>query len=248
MIQAILFDLDDTLLGNGMKSFMPGYFDLLGQHASAYLEKQRFLAELLHCTQAMMSNTEPALSNRDVFWAAFEQRTGLQVDELEPFFDHFYRNDFSELQAITQQRPAAAGLVRACLAQGLQVVVATNPVFPRVAIEQRLLWAGIPETEFDYALVTSYENMCATKPHQAYYRQILDTIGCSPQAALMVGDHWENDIAPAAALGLSTYWITPDGAAPPDATLASEYGTLDKLHQLVLSGWLDTLPTGEIRD
>ena len=237
MIQAILFDLDDTLLGNNMDAFIPPYFDLLGRHVSLYLEKDRFLAELLHCTRAMMTNTDPAVFNRDVFWLAFEQRTGLPTAELEPFFERFYRGHFSRLQAVTQQRPVAAELIRACLARDLQVVIATNPVFPRVAIEQRLLWAGIPATEFNYALVTSYENMRATKPHQAYYRQILDTIDCDPQAAVMVGDNWENDIAPAAALGLNTYWIAPAGATPPDTHLASDYGTLDKLHQLILSGW-----------
>lgn len=239
MIQAILFDLDDTLLGNNMDVFIPPYFDLLSRHVQPYLEKERFLAELLRCTRAMMTNTDTAVYNRDVFWAALERRTGLQATEMEPFFDRFYRGDFSQLQSVTQQRPAAAGLVRGCLDRGLRVVIATNPVFPRVAIEQRLLWAGVPATEFEYALVTSYENMRATKPHQAYYRQILDTIDCAPEAALMVGDSWENDIAPAAGLGLSTYWITPDGAAPPDARLVDDYGTLDKLHQLMLSGWLE---------
>ncbi|HEX6383786.1 MAG TPA: HAD family hydrolase [Anaerolineae bacterium] len=241
MIQAILFDLDDTLLGNSMKAFIPRYFDLFGKHAGQYLEKKRFLAELLYCTQAMMANTDPALSNRDAFWSAFEERTGLRTAELEPFFDQFYRGHFSQLQAVTQQRPVAAELIRACFARGLQVVIATNPVFPLVAIEQRLLWAGVPVTEFDYALVTSHENMYATKPHQAYYRQILRTIDCSPELALMIGDNWENDIEPAAKLGLNTYWVAPDGTVPPDVNLVSEYGTLDKLYQLVSSGWLDTL-------
>lgn len=241
MIQAILFDLDDTLLGNSMKAFIPQYFDLFGKHAGQYLEKKRFLAELLYCTQAMMANTDPAVSNRNVFWAAFEQRTGLQTAELEPFLDQFYRRHFSQLQAVTQQRPAAVELIRLCLARGLQVVIATNPVFPRVAIEQRLLWAGVPVTEYNYALVTAYENMHATKPHQAYYRQILRTIDRSAELALMVGDNWENDIEPAAAVGLSTYWVAPDGAVPPDDTLVDEYGTLDKLYELVSSGWLDTL-------
>lgn len=248
MIQAILFDLDNTLLGNSMKTFMPRYFDLLGKHASSYIEQQRFLVELLTCTRAMMTNTDPAINNRDVFWTAFERRTGLQAAEIEPFFDRFYRGDFSQLQSVTQPRPAAASLIRECLARELQVVIATNPVFPRVAIEQRLLWAGVPATEFDYALVTSYENMRATKPHHAYYLQILDTIGCAPKAALMIGDDWENDIVPAAGLGLSTYWVAPNGAAPPDPRLVSDHGALDKLNELISSGWLDTLPTEEIRD
>ncbi|MEJ2750326.1 MAG: hypothetical protein P8183_20825 [Anaerolineae bacterium] len=99
MIKAVLFDLDDTLLGNDMEKFLPNYFALLGKHAERYLEKERFLQELMAGTQAMIANTDTAVSNRNVFWQTFQQRTGLDPAELEPFFEQFYRSIFPQLVA-----------------------------------------------------------------------------------------------------------------------------------------------------
>jgi FMN phosphatase YigB (HAD superfamily) len=56
----------------------------------------------------------------------------------------------------------------------------------------------------------------------------------------MVGDNWENDMVPAATLGLRTYWITNDEQVESEKiSLISEYGTLDALLDLLSSGWLD---------
>jgi FMN phosphatase YigB (HAD superfamily) len=240
MIEAVLFDLDDTLLGNNMEQFISQYFVMLGEYAQPYLDRDTFLKELLFSTQAAMANTDTAVSNREVFWAVFQERTGLDPAELEPFFDEFYRHQFPRLQTVTEHRPVAADLVRLCFEQGAKVVVATNPVFPRAAIEERLLWAGVPVTEFPYALVTTYENMYATKPHQAYYRQILNTVEVVPEATLMVGDDWKNDVEPTAALSMFNYWVS-DKAIPPDETLVTDYGSLSNLHALLASGWLRQL-------
>jgi FMN phosphatase YigB (HAD superfamily) len=238
MIEAILFDLDDTLLGNDTAVFMPGYFSLLGEHAQKRLNRDQFMQGLLLGTQAMMQNAAPTETNRGVFWHTFQQATGLDPDELEPFFDEFYRNEFSQLAALTQSRPIAAQLVRSCFKWGLRIVIATNPLFPRTAIEARLAWAGVPVSEFAYDLVTTYQNMHAAKPHQAYYCEILEKIECSPVEALMVGDDWERDMVPAAALGLHTYWIQPDGQEPPEANIASDYGSLASLYDRLQAGWL----------
>ena len=241
MIEAILFDLDDTLLGNDMEKFLPAYFALLGEHASRFLDKKRFLQELMTGTQAMIISMNTAVSNRDVFWQTFQQRTGLDPDEMEPFFDQFYRETFPQLKSTTEKRPLAHPLVKFCFTQGLKVVIATNPLFPARAIEERLDWAGVPVTEFDYDLVTAYENMHATKPNPAYYVEILDAIGCPPQSVLMVGDDWKNDIAPAAGLGMGTFWICANGSEPPEADLLDGCGTLAALWERVQAGWLGEL-------
>ncbi|MCP4423920.1 MAG: HAD family hydrolase [Chloroflexi bacterium] len=241
MIKAILFDLDDTLLGNDMEKFLPAYFMLLGKHAERYLDRERFLHELMFCTQAMIGSRDTAVSNRDVFWQTFQQRTGLDPDELEPFFDRFYCQTFPQLRTTTEKRDVAAPLVQNCFAQGLKVVVATNPLFPARAIKERLDWAGTPVTMFDYALVTTYENMHAAKPNPAYYAEILRVIDCAPESALMVGDDWKNDIVPAAELGLFTYWISRDGQEPPEKGLATDHGSLAALRERVQSGWLGEL-------
>ncbi|MBK8987744.1 MAG: HAD family hydrolase [Chloroflexi bacterium] len=239
MLQAVLFDLDDTLLGNNMDTFIPGYFALLGKYAERYLPRDRFLRELMVCTQAMISSTDTAVSNRDVFWGTFQQRTGLDPTELEPFFETFYAEQFPQLAAATSKRAGAPELVQLCLDRGLKVVIATNPMFPRRAVEERLAWAGLPLSDYAYDLVTSYEVMHATKPHPAYYREILAYIQVSPAAALMVGDDWENDIAPAAAVGCATYWLPAENAAPPDPSLLTGSGSLAQLYAQLADGWPD---------
>jgi FMN phosphatase YigB (HAD superfamily) len=237
MIKAVLFDLDDTLLGNNMEKFIPPYFDMLGNHMAPRYPKDKFLQALLVSTDAMITNQDPAVSNRDAFWRKFQQLTGQGADELEAYIKIFYEEQFPQLKRVTEHRPIAADLVRTCLEQGWQVVIATNPLFPRIAIEHRLAWAGVPVTEFPYALITAYENMSATKPYPAYYAQILEKLDCAAETAVMVGNDWGNDIEPAAFLGLHTYWVTQNGNAPPDPALVTAYGSLSDLHQRLQAGW-----------
>lgn len=241
MIKAVLFDLDDTLLGNHMDTFIPSYFQLISQHAEPYLPGNIFLQELMIATQAMMSNLDPAVTNREAFWQMFQQRNGMDPQELEPVFHEFYLGKFEELAGLTQFRPSAAPLVEACMDQQLEVVIATNPMFPKVAVDARLRWAGLPVDTYDFRLVTTYETSHATKPHQAYYQEVLDEIGCAPQHAIMVGDDWERDIVPASDMGLFTYWISQNGDAPPDEGRPTAFGTLKELRQRVDDGWLSTL-------
>jgi FMN phosphatase YigB (HAD superfamily) len=94
------------------------------------------------------------------------------------------------------------------------MAVATNPVFPRTAVEQRLDWAGVPAREFPYDLITTYENMHATKAHPAYYREILSRLNRKPGECLMVGDDRQRDIEPAAGEGIPVFWVHSD--APPN--------------------------------
>ncbi len=238
MIKAILFDLDDTLLGNDIDTFLPRYFKLLGQYARPFLDQQRLMQALLLGTDATTKNIDPTLTNREVFWSIFQDSTGMDAAEMELNFDAFYRNEFEQLQNVVTCKPVAADLVRRCIDLGLQVVIATNPLFPRRAIEARLRWAGVPVTEFDYALVTTYENMHATKPQPLYYKEILQKINGSPETTLMVGDSWDNDIEPAAGLGLFTYWIELPGKTPTTSTIPTGSGSLGRLYKQIQAGWL----------
>ena len=241
MIQSLLLDLDDTLLGNEVDVFMHRYFGLLNDYAAQRFDSDSFLPHLMQSTREMIRNTDPRLTNDQVFWASFETLTGGRRAELEPFFNTFYETEFIKLKTTTTHRPAAATLINAALERGLSVVVATNPLFPMTAIEQRLEWAGLPTAEFDFTLVTSYENMHAAKPQPAYYREILSVTGDAPENALMVGDDWKNDIVPAAEVGRCTYGSAPDDATPDDPALVTGRGTLDDLAERVAGGWLEQL-------
>lgn len=241
MIKAILFDLDDTLLENEVDSFMTGYFGLLSEYARPIMDSGPFVEKLVTATQAAIGNTDPALTNADVFWLRFLEATDLNRDDLEPFFVRFYETEFPRLRATTRPVPSAAELVQQSIDRGLAVVIATNPLFPRMAIEQRLEWADVPVTAHDYALVTTYENMHATKPQPLYYQEILDEIGVRPHEALMVGNDWKNDMIPASAVGTFTYWVADADAQRPDDMPVSGQGSLSELHQRITAGWLDDL-------
>ena len=235
MLKAILFDLDDTLLGNDMDDFLPGYFQLIGKFASQFFPPEEFLEELMICTEAMYTNIDPTTANRDVFWSRFEQRTGKDPNEMEAFFSRFYSEQFDQLQHLTTKRPFAKKLVDYCQEQGWEVVIATNPLFPKTAIDARLEWAGLPIDQYDFPLVTTYENMHATKPQPAYYAEILDRIGVQPAEAIMIGNDWENDIVPAQSLGIHTFWLSLNGDSSP-ADSAVPYGrTLQDVHTFIKS-------------
>ncbi|MDX1664464.1 MAG: HAD family hydrolase [Candidatus Promineifilaceae bacterium] len=235
-IKTILFDLDDTLLGNKMETFLPRYFDLLGQYAhSLFPNSKRLMQELMIGTQAMIASRDATLTNREVFWKGFSERTGLKSEETERFFNRFYDEAFLELQAVTEVRPSAVDLMQTCLERDIEVVIATNPLFPLRAIEHRLAWAGLSVENFDFALVTSYDNMHAAKPERAYYREILERVETEPERALMVGNDWENDIEPAAAVGMRVYWITPRPESAPEPALLTGSGTLEAFHQWLMA-------------
>ncbi len=241
MIKSILFDLDDTLLGNDTYEFLPRYFSLLKQYGGRYLPEEQFLRMLLLSSEAMSKNIDPHRTNREVFWMRFGELTGINTCALEADLDDFYQHEFETLRAVTVYNPAAAKLMDTCFDLGLKVVIATNPMFPRRAIEARLAWAGVAVDDYPYALVTTIENMHATKPHEAYYREILEEVDCSPQEALMVGDDVKRDIEPAVNLGLYTYWLQTSNAPLPKDVRPTAQGDLSALLDLILDGWLVTL-------
>jgi HAD superfamily hydrolase (TIGR01509 family) len=92
----------------------------------------------------------------------------------------------------------------------------------------------LPEFAEAYPGFLSFR-MGAAKPDADIYLRALEALGVSPNAAVMVGDTYRNDILPALNLGMKTVWLLhrPDkeradlvqalnGDAPrPDLTLAS---------------------------
>jgi HAD superfamily hydrolase (TIGR01662 family) len=189
-----------------MQRFLPPYFAALGRCMAQFVAPDKLVPMLLVATRAMMADQDPHVTNQQAFNAHFFAALGYPEAEVRPTIRAFYEEEFPALRQYTQARPQARPLVQALFERGYQVVIATNPMFPRRAIEHRLGWAGV--ADFPFALITSYENAHFCKPNPRYYQEILDHLACRPQDAIMVGDDWENDIQPAVRVGLHTYWIT----------------------------------------
>ncbi len=221
MIKALLFDLDDTLLANDMATFLPAYFQGVTRHFPERAAGQ-MIQDLMTGTRAMLANTDPTRMLRPVFLDNFPL---LAVDPVTVWerFEAFYGTDFTELRALTTPRPAARYVLEWAVAAGYQVVVATSPLFPLAAIQERLHWADVAGLPFD--LITHIENCHFAKPHPEYFAEILARLGVRPDEALMVGNDWSDDLVPAAQLGLPHYWIAPPGTPPPaGAPLAAPLG------------------------
>jgi FMN phosphatase YigB (HAD superfamily) len=229
-MKALLLDLDDTLLGNSIPQFVQAYFKALAAWVGDLVPSDRLIGELLRATKAMQSNNGER-TNEEVFAATFYPALGIARNRIERVFDSFYAEAFPDLRRLTQPRPEARALIELAMGHNLQVVIATNPLFPATAIEQRLEWAGAPVTELSFDLVTSYEIMHATKSSPAYYREILERIDRRPEECMMAGDDWSWDVLQATSVGIPAFWVTKPGGRPPagDPPLLLGHGTLADL-------------------
>jgi FMN phosphatase YigB (HAD superfamily) len=232
-IRAIFFDLDGTLLDQ-MDDFLPNYFQGLAACMAHIMPPDEFINHLLQASGVMMVNDGRA-TNEEVFSAAFYPLAGHSRQELEPLFMDFYANGYPALRQYTGYKPEARWVVQRAFGLGYDVVIATNPLFPATAIEQRLEWAGI--ADFPYRLVTTYENSRACKPNLLYYEQTLESIGHCPEACLMVGDE-DGDMV-AARLGCATFLVSGPAMELGSTTPKPTYrGTLADLEALLKSGAL----------
>lgn len=245
MITTILLDLDDTLLGNPTPQFVESYFAALNGFLPAPVS-----GPLLHAVRAIMARGEVGMTNAERFYTALDPALGISRAEFDETVSAFYRDVFPGLRSVTTRRPVARRLVDTLIARGYTVVVATNPFFPRQAVEQRLAWAGVPVDEVPFALVTHLENMHFVKAHPEYYEETLARVGAAPSEAVMAGDDWHNDIVPATRAGINTFWIGAPESAPDRSSDVQPggTGTLDDFARAALEdGWLDRLAPRPLR-
>ena len=227
-MQAILFDLDGTLLPMDIDIFTKGYFGLLTKKAAPYgYTPQALVDGIWTATKAMVQN-DGTMSNSDRFWEAFAARFGQRVYDDIPLFDAFYTHEFKEAVCYTQPAPQKAqSAVELAHAAADKVILATNPIFPLVGVETRLTWLGLHITDFDH--ITSYENSRFCKPNPLYYEALLNEYGLCAKDCLMVGNDVQEDIEPASAIGLQTYLLTDCMINRANAAVCGMAGTFDEL-------------------
>jgi len=203
-LEAVLFDLDGTLLASDIRTaFIPHYFELLRRRMAPWVTPQRLSEGLWEGTRAMEAN-DGSRTNETAFAEVFYPYIGISAETLAPELARFYAEEFPQLKRYVQPRPEARQVVQTAFELGYLVAIATNPHFPATATLQRLEWAnvhGLP-----YSKVTSYENCSFAKPNLGYYREILQELGCPAHRALVVGDEAMDMVA--GNLGCPTYLVS----------------------------------------
>jgi FMN phosphatase YigB (HAD superfamily) len=243
MIKAVLLDLDDTLIITNTAEFFPTYLKALGEYASAFASPKTFV-------QMVVTTYNEALQTQDVTDRLYPRFVrGLNANlgnshkghEIEHLFAGFYANEYAALSSMIKPRPETPPFLHWLAEHGYQLVVATNPAIPESATLQRMAWGGIPADRYQFAAVTTLENMHFGKPQPEYFEEILLRIDVNASEAIMIGDDWDNDMVGAAACGMHTFWIAGQGVLPPDDIPISGYGTYRHLIALIEAGWLDIL-------
>lgn len=207
MTTQLLLDLDDTLLVNPMDTFVPAYFGALGKFLTPYISPTIMLPALKAGTKAMLTNTDPAQTLEESFDTVFYPAVGIAKEELHPQISRFYVEEFPNLKPITSAHPSAVELVETALNLGFKVSIATNPIFPLIAVEERLRWANLDPKHFSFSLISSYETFHFAKPNPGYYTEFIGKLHSSPSQSYMVGNDKEMDILPSMQAGLKAYHV-----------------------------------------
>jgi FMN phosphatase YigB (HAD superfamily) len=207
----LLVDLDNTLLGNDMSTFIPAYLKALGAHLTDHMTPEKMVATMLAATQHMIDNNSFQKTLKESFDPWFYPPLGFTESEMRGHILKFYNEKFPGLKEITQFRPEAVDFIHTALARDYKIGIATNPLFPRTAIVQRLAWAGLPQGDHPFTLIPSYETFHFAKPNPAYFAEFLGRVGWPEGPVLMVGNDPDHDVRGAQEMGIPVFWISDSG-------------------------------------
>lgn len=204
-IKAVLFDLDGTLLKMDQEEFVKTYFKYLAKHlAPRGYEPEQLLKVFWAGVNAMVAN-DGSMTNEEAFWKVFTKAYGETSIEDKTYIDDFYKNDFNRVQEVCGFYKEAKEIITLVKAKGKIPVLATNPLFPHTATENRMSWAGLEPS--DFAEYTTYENCHYCKPNPQYYEELLQKLDLKPEECLMVGNDVEEDMIPAEKLGMQRFLL-----------------------------------------
>lgn len=205
MINTVLFDLDGTLLGMKDKDFEERYFYLIAKKFSKYNKPEELYKIIWDATVHMVKNTDGIRLNQDRFFERFNSL--IKPEYIDTYYDgfmEFYNKEFDYVKDATFEMKHMIEAVKILKEKGYDVLVATNPLFPEVAIIKRIYWAGFLPNDFSY--ITNFEICRYCKPNPEFYQEILNTIGKKPEQCLMVGNDMLEDMI-AKKVGISTYLV-----------------------------------------
>ncbi|WP_157677311.1 HAD family hydrolase [Dehalobacterium formicoaceticum] len=204
MYKLVLFDLDGTLLPLDIEVFVKNYFVSITDFFQDVVDPQVFLHNLKQSTRAMARNQGDTV-NEEVFMKNFLPAVGRERDFMYPRFQLYYEKEFPKLKEYAGFSPWAQESVTEVLNKGYPIVLATNPLFPRMATVERMSWARI--SQYPWSMITTYENSRRCKPNVQYYQDICRRMGVQAKDCLMIGNDVQEDIV-AGTLGMDTFLVT----------------------------------------
>ena len=203
--KAIFFDLDGTLLPMDQDLFVKDYLHRLAAYMAQHGYDPKAVAETVMEGVAAMVKNDGSVTNEQAFWNLFTKRFGEKSLDDKAKFEEFYRTEFQKVAASCGHNERAKEIVELVKAKGFKPVLATNPLFPKIATHSRVRWAGLEPEDFEY--ISTYEDSNFCKPNPKYYQQILDKLDLKAEECVMVGNDSKEDTVPAK-LGMPVFLLT----------------------------------------
>ena len=238
----LLIDLDDTLLGNSMETFIPAYLSALGERLADHSPPEKTAQTLMIATRQMFDNNCPAQTLEAAFDPHFYPTLGIEKPEIKGDLEHFYGEIFPTLEHLTQPIPEAVEFIEQAIQRGYRIGIATNPLFPRAAILHRLEWAGLSPKKYSFDLIPAYEDFHFAKPNPAFFAEFLGRMGWPEGPVLMIGNDLDHDVRGAQGMGIPVFWIS-------DGSVGLSQGILPPNKQGSISDilpWIDSIPNDEL--
>ncbi len=232
MITTVMLDMDGTLIPFQQEEFIKVYFgELCKKLAPLGYEPEHTVKSVWAGTRAMAKNDGSCL-NSECFWEVFHSMNEGMPDA-KPLCDEFYTNEFKKAKAVVKYDVDRKPLIDKLRSAGLNIVLATNPMFPADGMYTRLSWVGLSPEDFDY--ISHYDNSTYCKPSPKYFTEICEKLGIKPEECVMIGNSVQDDMA-AARAGLKVF-LVPEWLENPaeEDHSALPQGTLDEAAEYVLS-------------
>lgn len=230
--KAVLFDLDGTLLPMDQSAFTKKYFGELCKILAplGLLTPEKTVEAIWYGTKCMVKN-DGSKPNVRVFWenfSAFTSIVGAELERIESLCDGFYTKEFHKAREVCGENPLARKAVELAKGNGSRkVILASNPVFPKVGHLSRMSWVGLKEEDFQ--LITAYENQRFCKPNPEYYTDICRTVGVAPSECLMVGNDEREDAWASTEAGMDCFLVTDCLIPAPDVNYNGKRGSFAEL-------------------
>lgn len=204
-ITTVLFDLDGTLIGMDQDAFVEAYFLSVRNELTGLGYGVEAIERAMHKAVRDTLLNDGTMTNEARFRSSFLQVVGEDLGAFDAL-DGYYNGDFLEVISTTCfEHKRAREVLDRVKNKGLRCVLATNPLFPKIATVARMALGGLSPRDFEY--VSAYENSSYCKPNPKYFAELLDKLGISPSECVMIGNDTRDDMC-AAELGIPIFFLT----------------------------------------
>ncbi len=226
MRKTVFFDLDGTLLPLDMKEFMSLYYEAIDESGFYGRICEKNGRQIFNTAVYAMLKNDGQATNSDVFYGHIERMAGVCADKLIPHIEGFYNNEYKRVRQCVRPDERVPVIVDELKRKGFRLVIATNPLFPKIATDQRIEWAGLDTGDFEY--VSYYDNSGWCKPNYGFYREILKKLSLDASECYIIGNDVVEDMG-AVELGFKGFLLLDNVIGDVERAPECERGSYSEL-------------------